>query len=401
MRYLYADSEPFPLEYDFLATLRGFLECGATCLGAVASIETQDALVDTEKANNERQHLALDRYAKDALGGLESAHGSNPLKEAIDTAHSQMEESLRRTVASAKDTVDGSLRQVEQAARSRIDGQGETIRNALERFLLKERLEVEDTFFELTLENDGYVISAMCRMPEGLSVQYQLDARRRDEWTRPRKVSEIAGELQIQVGMKKKMFAKNLSVEHAKVGDWALVAATLGATRASITLRKRPDSDKDTTIITLRRTESGVRGDVRRGVELGQERESMFPTADEDASHLAELWDNLEGECRATLAHRDSVRAIRLDGEDILEGTQVTTFVERYVKMYTPIVEQIAKRSPSSKELSLKVEHADGKREEIYLRREDLADVVAPLDDQQMKVFAPLDFFPTIDIDFD
>jgi hypothetical protein len=186
-----------------------------------------------------------------------------------------------------------------------------------------------------------------------------------------------------------------------KISDWALVAATLGATRASITVRKRPDSDKDTTVVTLRRTENGVRGDVRRGVELGEERESMFPTADEDAGKLADLWDQLERECQSILAHRDTVGAIRLDGEDILDGQRVTELVERYVDMYKPIVEQIAKRSPSAKELSLKVERTDGKREEIYLRREDLADVVAPLGDQQMKVFAPLDFFPEIDIEME
>jgi hypothetical protein len=399
MRYLFADSEPFPLEYDFLATLRGFLECGATCLAAVAAIDTQESRVKVEKVKAEKYEAALDRFEEDAVSGLEAARSASTLTEAISGAANQSVESIRRIVASTKESVQDELRGVERAARSRVDGQGETIRHALERFLLKERLEVEDTFFEMVLENDGYLVSATCRMPEGLTVQYHLDARRRGEWQRPRKVSELVGDLEVQIGMKKKLFGKALTPDVVKVSDWSVVAATLGTTRASITLRKRPDSDKDTTIIALRRTEHGVRGEVRRGVELGGERESIVPSAPDDAGKLSELWDALDRECLTTLAHRESVGNIRLDGEDILEGRQVVEFIERYVDMYKPIVSEIAQRSPSAKELSLKIEHDDGHREEIYLRREELADVVAPLDDQQMKVFAPLDFFPEIDIE--
>ncbi len=365
MRYLFADSEPFPLEYDFLATLRGFLECGATCLGAVAAIDAQETRVRVERAKAEKYQAALDRFETDAMSGLAAARSASTLSEAITSAADQSVASVRGIVASAKQSVEDELRGVERTARSRIDGQGETIRHALQRFLLKERLEVEDTFFELVLENEGYLVSATCRMPEGLTVQYHLDARRRSEWRKARKISEIVGELELQIGMKKKLFGKQLTPDIVKVGDWSVVAATLGTTRASITLRKRPDSDKDTTILSLRRTAQGVAGDVRKGVERGQERESSIPTAVEDAGKLAELWDALDRECLGTLAHRESVGDIRLDGEDVLEGRQVVEFLKRYVDMYKPIVTEIAQRSPSAKELSLKIEHDDGHREEI------------------------------------
>lgn len=402
MRYLYADSEPFPLEYDFLATLRGFIECGAASLAAVGTIEAKEAAVAAERKRNARDHDALDQYLSDARSGLEAAHRSNTGKEALALVSGRAIGAVTQTVSAEKASIDDRLAEVEREAKSRIDSQGETIRVALERFLLKERLEVEETFFELALEDAGYAISAVCQMPEGLSVTYELDARRKVEWQSPRKLGEFVSELEVQLGMKKKFLGRSLVPEVVKVADWALVAATLGNGRASFTLRKKPESDRETTIITVTRDDDGrISGEVRRGVEREADEQSRIPLAAEDREKLVELWRNLEGACLSALANRESARDFRLDGADLLEEGQVVDFVQRYVAMYQPFVEQIAKRSPSAKELSLKIEHDDGHREEIYLRREDLADVVAGLGDAEMKCFAPLDFFPEIEVDFD
>ncbi|RLB54096.1 MAG: hypothetical protein DRJ42_10140 [Deltaproteobacteria bacterium] len=402
MRYLYADSESFPLDYDFLATLRGFIECGAACLSAVATIDTRRAAVADERTRNKRNHGALDRYLEDARGGLEAAHKSNPAKEAVVLVGGRAIAAVTQTVSAEKSSIDDRLAQLEREAASKIDSQGETIRIALERFLLKERLEVEETFFELALEDEGYAISAVCQMPEGLSVTYELDAQRKKEWQRPRKMTEFVTDLEVQLGMKKKFLGKKLIPEVVKVGDWALVAATLGNGRASFTLRKKPESDRDTTVISVTRDSEGrVSGEVRRGVEKGADDQSRIPLAAEDRDKLIRLWKNVEARCLGALAHRESAHDFRLDGGDLLDDGQVVDFVQRYVRMYQPFVEQIALRSPSSKELSLKIEHDDGHREEIYLRRDELADVVAGLGDAEMKCFAPLDFFPEIEVEFD
>ncbi|MBW2465158.1 MAG: hypothetical protein JRH11_26145 [Deltaproteobacteria bacterium] len=401
MRYLYADSESFPLDYDFLATLRGFIECGAACLNADAAIDARRTAVTNEQSRIKRSHGALDRYLKDGRGALEAAHKSNPLKEATALVNGRAIAAIAEAVSAEKTSLDDRLAQFEREAKSKVDSQGESIRIALERFLLKERLEVEETFFELALEDEGYAISAVCQMPEGLSVTYQLDAQRKEEWQGPRKMTEFVTDLEVTLGMKKKFLGKTLVPEVVNVGDWALVAATLGNGRASFTLRKRPDSDRDTTVISVTRDGDGrIGGEVRRGVEKGEDEQSRSPRAGEDHDKLIRLWKSVEVRCLGALAHRESAHDFRLDGGDLLDDGQVVEFVQRYVRMYQPFVEQIALRSPSSKELSLKIEHDNGHREEIYLRREDLADVVAGLGDAQMKCFAPLDFFPEIEVDF-
>jgi hypothetical protein len=58
--------------------------------------------------------------------------------------------------------------------------------------------------------------------------------------------------------------------------------------------------------------------------------------------------------------------------------------------MFAPTVREIAKRSPNEFELSLKQENDSGRREEIYLRKEQLVSNLQPLSSVGREVFAPL-----------
>jgi hypothetical protein len=53
-------------------------------------------------------------------------------------------------------------------------------------------------------------------------------------------------------------------------------------------------------------------------------------------------------------------------------------------------VNEIARRSPNASELSLKLENDGGKREEIYVKKEDLAAQLDALGPQEKALFSPL-----------
>ncbi|WP_205633644.1 hypothetical protein [Labilithrix luteola] len=65
-------------------------------------------------------------------------------------------------------------------------------------------------------------------------------------------------------------------------------------------------------------------------------------------------------------------------------------FVVRLVTMFAPTVREIAKRSPNEFELSLKMENDGGRREELYLRKDQLTSKLQPLSSAGRQVFAPL-----------
>jgi hypothetical protein len=399
MKYLYADSEPFPLGYDFLATLRGFIVCGAQCLDAMADIEAEEARVSEEAEKVERQIVAFDRFSEDLRRAVDAAVHANPQPESVRGVSVQISEQITRTVALSKQHADEALSQVRSSAASRIDARRTVVRKAVEHFLLHQRLEVSRSFFRIRLDDDGYRMFAVCQMPLALEVSYRLEAQALPEWKHPRKIGDLVGEMLIQVGMKKKFLKKDLTREIQNVEDYYIVQADLDAERARVTLRKKLHDEKDTIIFSIDRDEHAISSEIRR--PSTKEGDSIFPAASGDLTKLQVLWKTLEQASQRALPHRYDVSSVKLDGEDLFEAQNVVEWLHRYVELYQPTVAEIAKRSPSSKELSLKLEHEDGRREELYLRREDLTDVVATLGDKQMQVFAPLDFFPEVEVEVD
>jgi hypothetical protein len=94
------------------------------------------------------------------------------------------------------------------------------------------------------------------------------------------------------------------------------------------------------------------------------------------------------------VAHKERLLSVTLDGADVVEQDLVIAFVERLVQMFSPIVSEIARKSSNATELSLKREHDDGRREELYLRKQELAKRIEPLTAPARGLFAPLGLAP-------
>jgi hypothetical protein len=93
---------------------------------------------------------------------------------------------------------------------------------------------------------------------------------------------------------------------------------------------------------------------------------------------------------RDLLDQKEQLLAVSLDSQPVIEGGLALAFVVRLVSMFAPTVREIAKRSPNEFELSLKMETEAGRREELYLRKEQLTMKLQPLSSDGRAVFAPL-----------
>jgi hypothetical protein len=89
---------------------------------------------------------------------------------------------------------------------------------------------------------------------------------------------------------------------------------------------------------------------------------------------------------------RNSVRGVRLDGQDAFAHDLGPRLFDRLIERFAPYVQDIARRSPSVHELSLKLEKEDGRREELYLRKSELVDELTSLDPRMRARFGPLGF---------
>ena len=114
----------------------------------------------------------------------------------------------------------------------------------------------------------------------------------------------------------------------------------------------------------------------------------------EDLPKIEALWQRLEEACAHTLERKQKVDSVVLDGHDVFEDERVAAFINAFIAQYAPIVGEIARRSPAPRELSLKLEHEDGRREEIYLKKDQLASYLVGLDAEVVEQFGRLEILP-------
>ena len=258
----------------------------------------------------------------------------------------------------------------------------------LRTFFQTARLAVQSTRLATTLVDGRPDARASLVHPGGIGVSFTIGTAKAPAWSAPRKLSELGGHLELMVGIKKSWIGSKISLEPLRLDDWVVGSAELDDTTATIAVRKKPDQ-KDTLIFKLRREQGGFAADVEHP---GDPNAESVPAAAETADlvHLERLWTALAATFDGILEDRAAITAVTLDGEDVFEGRLGEKLVDRLVTVLAPTTLEVARRSPNQHELSLKRESSDGRREEFYLKRDNLLEGLQPLPREGRAVFAPL-----------
>lgn len=398
-RYLYADSEPFPHDYDFLATLRGFLQCASECLLAVSEIER---LTDERRArNDETVHAVehLDAFGTELSQTIDRMIRRGSGGRVVEEAGRKIQAAATRTVHDEKVARRADTRERDEEAERGIEAQRELIRESVSRFFIAHHIDFSQATYALALEEHGYVLRAICTSPTRVEIAYRLDAEQSETFRQPRRVSDLVDDgMELQVGMKKKFLRSDLTREIVRIDDYYVSSADLAPDRAEIGLRKKVDAVADRFRLAV------VDRDGHRDVEihkLKDDEADPFPAVPDDVDRVQRLCGRLREAAGEALDHRQSVDWVRIDGKNLYEHDLVALMIDRFVDLYAPVVAEISERSASDKELSLKRELESGRREELYLRKEELADLLAPLDEAKLRLFARLEVFPTMTLEID
>jgi hypothetical protein len=210
-------------------------------------------------------------------------------------------------------------------------------------------------------------------------------------------VSDFVPVMDLVVGTKKTFFGGQVSAVVMHVADWIVGHADVHDGGVEIGLRRKVDLH-DGLIFKLAKTEQGWRGVVERPDDPNA---ATLPPelTGEDVDKLLELARLVRDAVAGLVDHRESMLRLELDARDVFANGLALQLVTRLVKVFAPLVDTIIARSPSPQELSLKKEHEDGRREEVYLRREELLKKLQPLHADGRGVFAPLgldDWVPTL-----
>jgi hypothetical protein len=411
MKYLFGDSTPFPGSFDFLATLEVFMTAATKVVQLVGE--------------SQRQSEANAFEAEARVHGIRAVQVFNGLVvEAIDRAlvppfpeelgvpsptepHEAMVNQAKRLKDSATRGLEELRRshkdQTESDAaglRSDIEKRTAQIKGALETFFKSAKLHIISSRVTMKLLEGKEPRNELCavfRNQGDVVTSFVLGTQGHAAWNGPRKVSDFAPQLDLVVGIKKSFFGNQVTPQVVHLADHVVSHADVHDLGCELGLRKRFDQ-KENYVFKLSKADLGWRGIVER---LDDPNANMLPPelSPEDLNKVLAVCHHIRDAMNDLLHQREQMLRLELDGRDVYANGLSLQLVTRLVTSFAPTVEAIVQRSPSAQELSLKKEHEDGRREELYLRRDDLLKKLAPLHAEGRGVFAPLgldDWVPTM-----
>jgi hypothetical protein len=402
MRYLYGDSVPFQLQYNFLTTLETFVTCAAQAVQL--HFDVQQLLVSTSDAASTRSKSQeeLEAFHRTVMASIRE-HALRGTPSVINDYCRQVQECAVRIVEDNK-RHELQLSEREQSQiRSEMERRRVEIRSAIETFLIIGRLPVSESKVSMRLENGMNEFSAIFTNPLKIVTAFRLSTAQVPSWAAPRKVSEFAQGMALQIGVKKSWITRKVQPEMVQIDDFVISGFELASDAAQIRLRRRVDM-KDSLLFRLRRSDTELLAELHRSDDDPNIEPGPSTIDAQDRAQLERLWQLLRASVNDVLLYKERLLSAELEGADIFDGDMMLPFLKRLIKMFAPIVNEISRRSPNSLELSLKHENENGRREEIYLRKQDLLKKLESLSPAARAIFSPFaltreESEATIDID--
>jgi hypothetical protein len=393
MRFLFGDSTPFPLGYNFLATLESFMATATRIVQRENETASSRSSIEVTAANRvkglealEQFHNVVMRAVQDTAQKVQHTHALEYAQRVAEYASQYVEEHKRSTLqANERESMQ---------LRAEHDRRTAEQRQQLEIFLKVAQLPILKTKISIRLvgEQRGeqrHTMSAVFDNPDNIQTAFTLNADKAPGWANPRKVGDFMQGVDLLVGVEKSWLRGTVSPKQERVDDWTITQADMSDEALELTLRKN-FKEKEMLVFHIRKVEGILSGTVEHPGVPGQDPTVGTAMQHSDLVLLDKLWSGLRSASRDAIQHKEQLLGVLLDQQPVFEGGLVLSFVVRMIAMFAPTVREVAKRSPNEHELSLKIEHDGGRREEIYLRKETLTNALHPLPAAGRAVFAPL-----------
>jgi len=390
MRYLYGDSAPFPHTFNFLATLEKFMAAATRVVKLESEARNLEVTTAASAAGRVKSLDELETFHEAVIAGIQESARRGTQRQTAEYVV-QVVDHAARLVDEARRNATATNEREQAQVHTEVDRRRSEIRQAIENFLTTGNLPILDAVIK-TRWDGHYVMSCVLTNPDGIVSSYAIPMSKIDRWQQPRRVSEFAQGVNLMVGVRKSLFRRSSQPELVQVDDYVVSGFDLTDSTAEIHLRRRIQ-ERDALIFAMRRDGSELAAEVSHPSEEGPE---ALPTPVDtgDKMHLARLWQNLRSAVEPMLEQPERLLGLKLEGEDVFDNDLSIMFIERIVRFLGPMVAEISRRSPSPRELSLKVENDAGRREEIYVKKEDLIAHLAGMGERELSVFSPLGFSP-------
>jgi hypothetical protein len=381
MAFLYGDASESPLRSDMIALLPDAIDFAVVLLQADERLRADEARAQALAEATATQVEKMEALRETVVQAVSGADGDDAVARCAAAISRAATEHARVEIERVRDVL--------AAERAKMEAQGLEIRvaclRALEALLVKHDLPDTDGALRLQLSGAAYQARLLLRAPWGLEVELELTVPPSHALAHVLRVDKILDRLEVQAPEEGGWLRKEVKLRPQRLDKDFVSEVTLEADDTTIRLRTAMDGNGAGFDISIR----GVPPHVRM-VRVGETALPPFELADVDAERVGSLKEKLATLCGELRAHRSALVAARLDGAELRSIVAPRLLVERLMVALAPIVQEINRRSRAPGELVLKRLLGDGRREEVFIAKEELRRRLAPLSEDDRKLFAAL-----------
>jgi hypothetical protein len=388
VQYRYGDATPFPLQENFIDILLGVTDV------CVALFKAEYNAMDRRSKQGNAQELAdaevaeLERFAETVQAVLAPHLPEAKVKPTggVQYAAHKINQSTLAALKQAR-----KLIAKERDARAR--GVGKVLPDSAWRTL--------ETFLtQCSLPETDWAIrwrsgprTSRARVEISARTNFELEAKFDGEipetspWHAPRKVGDLIPGLKLRMPVKGGLFgtSPNFQSKHQRIDKYTVTEAYAGPDRDVLVLRGPGKNGIEVGVILRRGSEMepvmsilGPTGEV-----VGE----AFGVSSDDAMALRELWERIAPEVRGLIRYRSALLSATIQGQSIASLQHPANLAEQLLGSIAPVVREIRLRSRVPGELVLKRDLGDGRREELYVPRDELQKKFMSLPDEYRDLF--------------
>lgn len=371
-KVLLGDSTPSNLTPNVLDVIVELVRCVTEIGQSFVKVYDVHQKLDKLERTTEQVIEELDKFSRQAELGVRAVS-----KESKRVEVQQHGEEVAVTVTKM---VDGwKTRYTSKLSSEQRAGEGERVRllqvmlSAVETFLVPMRADAQQWWQRRVLNGDSYDDTIIVEPIPGLRITMTAQDTEPEV---PRRLRTLLGKgNKVQIGFKKKTLIRR-SEEPAwlSLDDLVLVESETSPTRVRLVLTKKLGGKEAPVQLEIVMTDGGPSGSAI----LADGTAASLPASDRPTMNA--VFEAIMGENTRVFGAPARLVGASLDGDEIDDANGMLGVAERMVDTYRPIIAEIADHSPNVDELTIKIER-DGKREEAWIRRDELAEHLASLPD--------------------
>jgi hypothetical protein len=371
MPYLYGDSSPFPLEENFLETLRDV--CDA--VGALLKADG-DLCAARQRAEDARRGALTEQAKLEGIaGGL------------VRVLESPMNDAGSPPTARAAGRVLQAARGVLESARGECNARRDEALRGVERELIEARAAVmkqiesliarrqlPHTVWRLAWRAGAGDARATAQVegtaPGGLVTTLELDVPAAHLWAHGVKVRQLDKGLIVHLphegGLLRKAGWRAVSLD-----GWYVTELVVSPERVALVVRTAAGGPAEGLELTVR-DRGGLAPAARRMLKGGGATGEPIKLDAADARAVERLWRRVAETMRDLEKRRTRLLAATFAGKPLAALDRPAKLAQALVDAIAPITREIRKKSPAAAELCLKRDLGGGRREELFVPVADL-----------------------------